>query len=84
MARKPLEPLNFNDQNSPQNSPFKPIINNAEENHSDLSMCEMSDQFPELDDCKFQLKRKYVGRSNSAPPVRCCMFVFVFFFVLKQ
>lgn len=68
MARKPLEPLNFNDQNSPQNSPFKPIINNAEENHSDLSMCEMSDQFPELDDCKFQLKRKYVGRSNSAPP----------------
>jgi len=83
LPRKPLEPLNFDDlANIQNNSParpsknlLKPIIfnsgcENVEENHSDLSLCEMSDQFPELND-DFEIKRrKYVGRSHSAPTVQ--------------
>jgi len=78
LARKPLEPLNFDDICNVSNSSFeqpknflKPICSNGEEeNHSELSLCEMSDQFPELVNEQFEIKRrKYVGRSHSAPTV---------------
>ena len=64
-ALKVLEPHNFN-----VDSNFIPIevAENVEENHSDLSLCEMSDEFPELE-TDFEIKRrKASGRSNSAPP----------------
>ena len=91
LPRKPLEPLNFDDlANIQNNSParttknlLKPIIfnngcENVEENHSDLSLCEMSDQFPELTD-DFEIKRrKYVGRSHSAPTVQRVRIAIVF------
>jgi len=41
----------------------------VEENHSELSLIEMSDHFPGLSD-NFEIKRRtYVGRSHSAPTV---------------
>lgn len=78
LARKPLEPLNFDDAANLSNCSFelptntlKQICNNVEEeNHSELSLCEMSDHFPELVNDNFEIKRrKYVGRSHSAPTV---------------
>lgn len=73
-----MEPLNFDDICNVSNSSFeqpknalKPICSNGEEeNHSELSLCEMSDQFPELVNEQFEIKRrKYVGRCHSAPTV---------------
>lgn len=78
--RKQLEPLNFDElspslKKSPKCKPgnvLKPInhlFENVEEKHSDLSLLEMADNFPDLDG-NFEIKkRKYVGRSHSAPTI---------------
>lgn len=81
LPRKPLEPLNFDDlpssattgkTNTLLQPPDAPATTeNAEEKHSDLSLCEMSDQFPDLaEDSCFQIKKRiYAGRSYSAPTI---------------
>ncbi|XP_065649983.1 M-phase inducer phosphatase 1 isoform X2 [Hydra vulgaris] len=71
-ASNVLEPLPFNNSDST----FMPIevAENIEENHSDLSLCEMSDEFPDLE-TDFEIRRrKASGRSNSAPPGTIGMF----------
>lgn len=74
IQRKPLAPLTlFN--NSFTSSPFKPVTTdlkeeNKEENHSDLSLCEMDDRVPDIAE-GFQIKkRNYHGRPRSAPTVK--------------
>jgi len=70
LARKPLEALAFDSDISP---PLKQMdssfTNETEEKHSDLSLCEMSDDFPieEPNDSLRLRKRNYSVRSASAP-----------------
>lgn len=74
LTRKPLAPLTLFSNNF-TSSPFKPVNTQEkddikEEKHSDLSICEMEDRVPDIDE-GFRIKRRsYIGRPHSAPTVK--------------